>query len=119
MAESSAGYNHWEMNQYKWPEFFQKWDYDFFTKLSSIVIYVKGNIQGYFLKEDLANTTLTHRRLSAYMVKNTGPSIYDEFYLLVGTRIFEGLLTPRIHHGLMRVDSNKADLSEPLTRVSS
>jgi hypothetical protein len=81
-------------------------DREFFSKLASVVTYNKiGNIQGYFHRETLLNTTLTHRRFNLFLVKNSGFVGSDQFYILMDTMLFDGMITPRIQKGMFSIDA--------------
>ena len=90
-------------------------DYDFYSKFRSVVVYNSENLQGYFLKESLLDASITHRRLNLFLVRNTGQVGHAEFFMVVDTQIFDGLITRRIQEGMTRVDHTRAIHSHPVT----
>jgi len=113
-----AYFEAWTENKERFPRIEDKHDYDFFTKIKSIVMYNSGNVQGYFLKESILNPNVTHRRFNLFLVKNTGLMGSEQFFIIMDTDIFDGMITPRIHKGMTAIDARKEEGSNPVTRVA-
>ena len=71
----------------------EKWDYEFFSKLNKIVVFLYKHIQIFIHVDSLTNT---HMRFSEHNGVYKGGNIM----MLVDTNIYDGDLTPRIKKGL-------------------
>lgn len=110
---TSMWISEWQRNVAKWKTKEEKYDFDFFSKLSHIFQYNSvGNIQGYFHRDTLLNTTNLHRRFNLFLVKNSGLGRHDQFFIIMDTAIFDGMITAKIQKGMYLLDSNARKLQD-------
>jgi len=91
----------------------KKWDFEFFSKLNKIAVYLVGHIQAFIHIDTLSNSTNQHLRFSEHNGVFKGQS----FLMLIDTAIYDGDLTPRIKKGLGIVQSKNMPLSDEYMRV--
>jgi hypothetical protein len=102
-----------QANAAKWKTKEDKYDFDFFSKFSNLVQFNSvGNIQGYFHRDTLLNTTNLHRRFNLFLVKNSGLGEHDQFFIIMDTAIFDGMLTAKIQKGMYKLDSHARKLQD-------
>jgi hypothetical protein len=88
----------------------KKWDYEFYSKLNKIVVYLAGHIQAFIHIDTLRNSSLgaTHMRFS----EHNGVYEGGNFFMLVDTAIYDGDITARIKRGMEIVGSKNMQLAK-------
>jgi len=88
-----------EISSGKYKTLDDKSDYDFYTKLNSVVEYMTGNIVGLFHMDTILNKSITHRRFNVFdgvnpMLHHSDPQ--SRFMLVIDPVLFDGMMTKRI-----------------------
>jgi len=77
-----------------------KLDFDFFSKLRSIVRYYSDEIEIYFLNETISDPAPMRRRLNVVPCSMTRDGKVRESLAVFDTAIYDGIFTTRINDGL-------------------